>query len=125
MIMKPSTNPISGEANMGTITFQRSPLLGYQWLGSGTVQITTFQVRAAATAAPTRPPTRAWLELLGRPAHHVTRFHMIAPSSAQMRTSCDATRGSTRPDAIVVATAVPHKAPIRFVHAAMTTACRG
>src|SRR3954469_20132430 len=49
----------------------------------------------------------------------------MAPTSAQIRTSCEAMRGSTRPEAIVVATAVPHMAPTRFVQAAMTTACRG
>src|SRR5215213_4035927 len=87
--------------------------------------MTTCQLWAAATAAPTRPPTKAWLELLGRPALQVTRFQTIAPTSAQIRTSCDATFGSTSPDAIVDATAVPHMAPIRLVQAAITTACRG
>src|SRR3954462_13129421 len=125
MMMNPSTKPMRGEANIGTITFQRRPLFGYQWFGSGSFQMTTSHVRAAATAAPTRPPTSAWLELLGRPAHQVTRFQMIAPRRAHTNTSCEATRGSTRPEAIVVATAVPHKAPIRLVHAAITTAWRG
>src|SRR6476661_4550785 len=49
----------------------------------------------------------------------------MAPTSAQIRTSWEAIRGSISPEAIVVATAVPHRAPIRFVQAAMTTACRG
>src|SRR3954453_22956565 len=34
-------------------------------------------------------------------------------------------RGSIMPDAMVVATAVPHRAPMRFVNAAMSTAWRG
>src|SRR6188472_797905 len=53
------------------------------------------------------------------------RFQTIAPISAQMRTSCEAILGSTSPEAIVDATVVPHNAPIRFVVAAITTACRG
>ena len=32
-----------------------------------------------AMAAPQSPPTRAWLELDGRPNHQVTRFQMMAP----------------------------------------------
>src|SRR5215212_3576139 len=106
-------------------TFQSSPLLGYQCAASGTDQMTTCQLRAAATAAPTSPPTNAWLELLGSPACQVTRFQTMAPSSAQISTSCEATFGSMSPEAIVDATAVPHSAPIRFVEAAITTACRG
>src|SRR6186997_40364 len=98
MMKKPSTNPNSGDANIGMTTFQSSPLLGYQCWLSGCDQITTFQFRAAATAAPTNPPTSAWLELLGSPARHVIRFQTMAPSSAQIRTSCEAMRGSTRPD---------------------------
>src|SRR4051812_27343754 len=125
MTVNPSTNPSSGDANIGITTFHSSPLLGYQCAASGTDQMTTLQLRAAATAAPTSPPTNAWLELLGSPACQVTRFQMIAPSSAQISTSCDATFGSTSPEAIVEATAVPHIAPIRFVEAAITTACRG
>src|SRR5262245_39379949 len=107
------------------ITFHNNPLAGYQWFGSGSDQMTTCQLRAAATAAPTRPPTSAWLELLGSPAAQVTRFHTMAPSRAQMSTSCEAIFGSTSPDAIVDATAVPQSAPIKLVNAAITTACRG
>src|SRR4051812_778625 len=91
MTINPSTNPSSGDANIGMTTFHSSPLLGYQCSASGSDQMTTCQLRAAATAAPTRPPTNAWLELLGNPARQVTRFQTIAPASAQMRTSCEAT----------------------------------
>ena len=77
--------------------------------------MTTVQSPAAATAAPTKPPTSAWLELLGNPQYHVARFQTIAPSNAQISTSCVTMRASTRPEAIVFATAVPHSAPIRFV----------
>src|SRR3954452_7030534 len=125
MMKKPSTKPSTGDANIGMMTFQSRPLLGYQCAISGNDQMTTCQLRAAATAAPTRPPTRAWLELLGKPAHQVTRFQVIAASSAQTSNSCGATGGSTSPEAIVVATAVPHNAPTRLVQAAMITACLG
>src|SRR6476659_2659432 len=125
MMKNPSTKPATGDANIGMMTFQSRPLAGYQGCVSGSAQITTFQLLAAATAAPTSPPTRAWLELLGSPARHVTRFQTMAPSSAHTSTSCEATRGSTSPDAIVDATAVPHSAPTRLVNAAITTACRG
>src|SRR6185436_5030170 len=50
---------------------------------------------------------------------------MIAPASAQISTSCVAIAGSISPDAIVVATALPHSAPNKFVQAAISTACRG
>src|SRR2546430_15570891 len=50
---------------------------------------------------------------------------MIAPNNPKIKTSREAIRGSISPEAIVVATAVPHSAPIKFVQAAMTTACRG
>src|SRR5215212_3091081 len=104
MTVNPSTNPSSGDANIGITTFQSSPLLGYQCAASGTDQMTTLQLRAAATAAPTSPPTNAWLELLGSPACQVTRFQTMAPSSAQISTSCEATFGSMSPEAIVDAT---------------------
>src|SRR5262249_54146844 len=31
--------------------------------------------------APPTPPSSAWVELDGRPSHHVVRFHRIAPTS--------------------------------------------
>ncbi len=49
----------------------------------------------------------------------------MADSKAQIRTSDVATFGSTKPEAIVVATAVPMKAPPRLVTAASMTAWRG
>ena len=39
-----------------------------------------------ATAAPMRPPTRAWDELTGRPIRMVMRFQRMAESSAAMMT---------------------------------------
>src|ERR1039457_365114 len=82
-------------------------------------------LRAAARHAPHKPPMSACDELDGRPNHHVSRSHTMAASSAQIRTSDVATFGSTNPEAIVVATAVPMKAPPRLVTAASMTAWRG
>ncbi len=49
----------------------------------------------------------------------------MAATSAQHSTGIVATWASTRPDAMVVATAVPKKAPMRLVNAASITAWRG
>ena len=38
----------------------------------------------AEIAAPTSEPTSAWLELDGKPSHHVIRFHTMAASRAQI-----------------------------------------
>src|SRR6266496_4051602 len=126
MMMKPSTRPIKGEVIMGTITFHQSPLPSHQCCVDGTDQIMTFQsLWAAASAAPQRPPTSAWLELEGSPNHQVSRFQKIAPISEQMRISEDTASIWTNPDEMVLATAVPAMAPRRFVVAARTTAWRG
>jgi hypothetical protein len=42
---------------------------------------------ACATPAPDRPPINACEDDDGRPSHHVTRFHAIAPTSPQTTTS--------------------------------------
>src|SRR5262245_49322883 len=79
----------------------------------------------AERAAPQRPPINAWLELEGRPNHHVIRFQMMAPRRAEIRTWDVTIVVSTRPDAIVFATAVPTRAPVRSIVAASRTAWRG
>src|SRR6185436_4519360 len=66
---------------------------------------------ADASAAPHRPPTSAWLELLGNPKYHVKRFQEIDPVSAHTSTPDEMYCESTRPDEIVFATAAPKKAP--------------
>src|SRR5689334_1348231 len=81
----------------------------------------------AASAAPHKPPTSAWLDDDGRPHHQVIRFHTTAPSSAQMMTldpTCT-TPVSIRPEATVLATATPISAPTRLVAAARITAWPG
>lgn len=81
----------------------------------------------AAIAAPTSAPTRAWLELDGRPSHQVIRFQTIAASSAQISNGelISITPALISPEAIVAATAVPRNAPIILVPAANSTAWPG
>src|SRR5215472_5652904 len=128
MKQNPSTKPASGEVTMGTMTFQSNPLPSHQcWLLGCDHKITFQLFPAAANAAPQRPPIKAWLELEGKPSHHVSKFQIIAPSKAQMMMSdvSDTSLASTSPEEIVLATAVPAIAPKRFVTAAITTAWRG
>src|SRR6266850_7192659 len=128
MTVKPKSKPASGDVIMGTITFHNNPLPRYQCWGSGCDQMMTFQLLLeAARAQPHRPPMRAWLELDGKPNHQVMRFQIMAPSNAQiMMSDVRATiLASTKPEEMVLATAVPHIAPSRLVTAARTTACRG
>src|SRR5208283_4275119 len=126
MIKKPNTKPQMGDKIMGTITFQSSPVPFHQCSWFGTDQIKTPQsLCAAARHAPHKPPISACDELDGRPNHHVNRFHAMAASSAQTRISDVAILASTRPEAMVFATAVPMKAPARLVTAASMTAWRG
>src|SRR5690606_6185648 len=81
----------------------------------------------AASAAPISPPISACEDDDGSPNHQVIRFQVMPPSSAH-RISCEPTSttpASIRPDAMVLATAVPASAPIRFMPAARPTACIG
>src|SRR5437763_573640 len=89
--------------------------------------ITCQLLLEAASAEPHKPPISAWLELEGSPNHQVSRFQIMAPKRAQMTTSELKVTNleSTRPEEIVLATAVPHIAPSKFVQAANTTAWRG
>src|SRR5690349_19893930 len=81
----------------------------------------------AARAAPQSPPINAWLELEGMPKYHVTRFQTMAPIKAHTRIWLVRLNVlvSTRPEAMVLATAVPQRAPNKLVKAAKSTACRG
>src|SRR5689334_7894892 len=58
---------------------------------------------AFVTAAPAKPPRSACDDDDGRPHHHVSRFQMIAPRSAERRTLGVTNAGST-PFAIFFAT---------------------
>ena len=55
------------------------------------------------------------------------KFQVMAPKRVQISIPLVRVKMcvSTRPDAIVLATAVPHSAPIRLVTAASKTACLG
>jgi len=81
-------------------------------------------VPAFATTAPARPPISACDELDGIPYHQVIRFQMHAPMSAASTTLCVTIVGSAKPDAMVLATAVPVIAPTKFSTPAMSTAVR-
>ena len=67
----------------------------------------------------------AWLLELGRPSHQVMRFQTIAPMSAAATIACVVLASLTRPAPIVLATAVPAKAPMKLNAVAMSIAYRG
>src|SRR5690606_37939411 len=123
----PSAKPAAGEVIIGSTTFHSRPPFSFQ-LPTGSDQISAVQsLCAAETAAPHRPPISACDDDDGSPFHQVIRFQMMPPPSAH-RITCEVTATtsvSTRPDAIVIATAVPVSAPTRFITAAMITACPG
>src|SRR6476620_10910214 len=82
-------------------------------------------VPAAAMPAPTIEKTRAWLELDGMPYHQVIRFQVIAAMSDAPTNSIVASSGGMMPLPMVVATAVPVRAPRTFMTAAISTARPG
>src|SRR6476469_370182 len=84
-------------------------------------------VAPAASAAPARPPMRAWEEEDGRPYHQVSMFQPMAPTSAApTRNRPSVPDGaSMMPLPMVAATLVPKNAPNRFATAAMPSAMRG
>src|ERR1035441_8697133 len=79
---KPTTIPQAGERNIGPTTLGHSPSV--LWVAGFKTDhlITDHSLPAVANVAPQRPPISAWLELEGRPSHHVNRFQAIAASSA-------------------------------------------
>src|SRR6476646_3794656 len=104
-------NPITGDSKPGTITFCQTP------------DHSTPLVPDWTSAAPTRPPTSAWVELEGKPSRQVRRFHVIAPSRAARRVWFVV--AWIRLFAIVDATAVVTNAPARFAAEETSTAGRG
>src|SRR5688572_1893257 len=120
----PPRNPTSGDVTIGNTTFGHRPMAAP--FASSPCQINTDQLPPdVPIAAPHKPPIRAWLELDGNPSHQVKRFQMIAATNAQRTVVIVAALGSTSPELMVFATAVPNSAPIRFQNAAQTTATRG
>ena len=127
IITRPSVKPARGELTIGTITFQKMPSFCVQCSAWRAQMSTSKLLPDAASAAPTRPPIRAWLEDEGSPNHQVIRFQTMPPLSAQIISweLTSTTSASIRPEEMVSATAVPISAPIRFITAASATACMG
>src|SRR5690606_25180981 len=127
MIATPRVKPAIGELIIGTSTFHSRPPFLVQ-LPTSCDQISAFQsLCAAARAAPHRPPINACEDEDGRPSHQVIRFQVMPPPSAHSST-CEVTfttSVSTSPEEMVLATAVPMNAPIRFMVAARITAWPG
>src|ERR1035441_5898403 len=103
---KPTTMPQAGERNIGPTTLGHSPSV--LWVAGFKTDhlITDHSLPAVANVAPQRPPISAWLELEGRPSHHVNRFQAIAASSAASSGVAETKWGSTRPCPIVPAGSV-------------------
>ena len=81
---------------------------------------------ALITAAPAKPPMRAWDELVGRPQYQVMRFQTMAPINAAKTTAWSTTLDSTTPLPTVVATLTPKpNAAMKLKNAAQATACMG
>ena len=88
-------------------------------------QITADQP-ALATAAPTKPPTRAWLLLDGMPSRQVITFQAIAPDKAPKMTAGSTMPGSTTPLLMAAATCRPNTAKaMKLKNAAHSTAAKG
>jgi hypothetical protein len=102
--------PRIGELISGTITLAQTP------------SHFTAPAPTAIIVAPSRPPMSAWLEELGSPSHHVIRFHAIAPRSAAATMTWVVVFSSTNPAPMVLATAVPAKAPMKLKNVAMSSA---
>src|ERR1700733_13241636 len=102
--------------------------------GEKTAGSTTFETRpfhrtacppAAAMVAPIPPPMSACDELDGMPKSQVTRFQVIPPARPAATTVSVTSLVSTRPLAIVAATASDRNAPTRFRTPDRPTATRG
>src|SRR3989338_1049005 len=114
MKIKPKAIPKNGAIKINTETF----------ISPDNTRIEKLAV--LATAAPTRPPIRAWEEEVGNPHHQVNRSHTMAPIKADKITEESTTDGSIIPLPMVVATCNP-KTPTatKLKKAAQMTACLG
>ena len=82
---------------------------------------------ALITAAPAKPPMRAWEELVGRPQYQVMRFQTMAPINAAKTTALvdDAGLDDTAfPRSVATLTPKPNAAT-KLKNAAQATACIG
>ena len=113
MRANPPSSPSTGESTMGTTTLSR--------------MLSHLTAAPAASAAPQRPPMRAWDDDEGMPRHHVTRFQAIAPSSAPAQTAMPVPPIGTSMMSLpmVWATRTPTNPPRRFITAASARAIRG
>jgi hypothetical protein len=109
-----ATSPaMNGESAAGMITDETRPR-----------QITPWPP-TAAIIAPTMPPITACDELDGMPSSQVSRFQTMPPTRPAKTSSSETRWESTRPFAIVAATAVDKNAPTRFSTPDSATATRG
>src|SRR6266478_6065745 len=112
----PRINPAIGDVIIGTTTFDQTAVH----------HLMTDQFSCAvAKVAPHSPPMSAWLELEGKPNHHVGMFQMNAASTAASTVHIVKTSASTKPLPPVEATAPPRSAPVKLKNAAIAMACRG
>ena len=85
----------------------------------------TAEPPAAASVEPITPPMSACDELDGMPKSQVTRFQMMPPARPAATTGSVTSAVSTRPLAIVAATASERNAPTRLSRPDKATATRG
>src|ERR1700760_496875 len=104
-------------------------MIGENTAGRTTLETRPFQSTAlppdAAIVEPITPPISAWEELDGIPKRQATRFQMLPPDKPAATTVSVITLVSTRPLAIVAATARERKAPTKLSTPEMATAVRG
>src|SRR3546814_10150900 len=87
---------------------------------------TTAERPALARPAPSSPPMRAWLLLVGMPSTHVITFQLIAPISAPKMTVASMMLASPMPLPTVSATWRPKKRKaMKLKNAAQATATCG
>src|SRR3954451_5880503 len=108
-----AVNASTGATAAGTRTFSTTP------------SAFTACGPAATTAAPMSPPISACEEDDGRPAHHVARFHVIAPTRPAKTTGGVTAPASTMPEPRVGGTFSEMNAPAKFRTADIATATRG
>ena len=84
----------------------------------------TFQP-AWATPEPATPAMRLWLPLTGRPNRVASNTQAAAALTPPATTNRVTDSGSTTPLPTALATAVPDRAPTKFIPAAMITAETG
>src|SRR5437764_14495813 len=101
----PRKKPASGDVIIGTTTFGQSPLFHFN---------TDQFPRAVPSAAPQSPPISAWLELDGKPTHHVAIFQAKAAITAHSIVAMVTKLVSTKPFPMLHATAPPKRAPVKL-----------